>query len=197
MIDPETHALLCDWVCCTQCGYDDQLMDDMVTYDVSNPVSMQNTLSTSCCHAILCPKCVVVNKNHRTISTNHLFIKSVIYLQPGEDIEAKVFPQPSNADCCEPGCQYNWVLYEPLPAGVNLAERYEYVDENYNAYSIDKILKKQGKRVNQEENSDDDDSSDNNSQNSDKSHVFYTDVNALCECKTCGFQCLAQNYMDS
>lgn len=212
--------ITCENITCSVCNYDDVIPNeyqDTMTYDVKSPIS-NSTLSTPCCQSILCPYCFKIDKSNKIITTSILFIESVIFLQHSEELNLKEFD-----DNPIESTQYQWGLYKPIDK--NLLNNYKRVIKNYNSFSMDEINRCQNNCDSDGDNDCDTDAdssnnsnsnninsndlSNNNNHNNHNNHLlnsyddflntnnYYCDLIAICKCTTCGFECTANNYMDS
>ena len=161
----DANIIECEHITCSVCKYNGYMSDD-INYDPNVPT--YDCVTTSCCLSILCPKCFVVDTSKGIITTNHLYINSVIYLQDEENLDLERFD-----DCIKGNSyvQYNWCLFKPIDN--KLLDNYSVINKNYNSYD------------NPKKDYDDD------------KEIDYAFMHALCECKTCDFKCTAEIYMDS
>ena len=171
LIDKKYHVINCKTITCSVCKYNGYNKGDFeMCYNINNPICDEITVTTPCCQSILCPNCFSIDETLKTVTTNHLFINSVIYVQDEEEEELTL---EQFEGCKNNDVQYKWGLYKPISS--TILDTYKVVDKNYNSYGTKKIYERQ--KLNDYDD--------------------YTFVHALCECKTCGFQCVAQNYMNS
>ena len=154
---------------CQLC-YDNQYTrGDEVNINYETPLSSVD-LSSPCCRYLVCPKCPRMDEQTKTTTFHYLFIKDVIYLQH-DDVDEEE-PISLDTNCI----QYMWVPSESFPKSI--LKNYSVVDDNYNSFTSKKIEAAKLKSWAED-------------------NRCYTDVCVRCECKYCGFECSARNYMDS
>lgn len=151
-------------------------------YNKDHPLNTEN-VTTDCCYSLLCPICVIINETE--VIAHHLFIEKMIYIQDMDDEPEPVLQLFENCEEKDSN-QYRWNLYEPLSDYQIRQCRIK--NSNYNSY-----FKMEDEPVIDNVKSTDSDDDDN----SEKGEIYYQNRYAQCLCKSCGFKCCANIYMDS
>jgi hypothetical protein len=92
-------------------------IEEEMEFNLDDPYSGMNNLTTPCCFSLICPSCISnalqENPDTDTIKTQILFITEVIYFNSEENFDESCLNlEPFSDD--NDNIQYNWVIYKPI-----------------------------------------------------------------------------------
>lgn len=122
---------------CTACCK--KILGEEMEFNLNDPYSGLNNLTTPCCFSLICPSCIHntlrANPDTDIIKTQILFITNVTHLNSQENFDdSSLNLKPFSTD--NDNIQYNWVIYEPNQ-DQTLKNTVKY--NNFGSHNIDSI----------------------------------------------------------